>query len=108
MLTSIESCPRTVDIEEVAKVPAQWSAWSAVRGCRFNGIEGSKGVAVHRRRCLRGDCRGPKKKILFCDDFTKDKCGGKEKSTKEQSTYDVRIGWGRGYPIKQTIVIISK
>ena len=44
----IESDPRTVDIEEVAKVPAQWSAWSAVRGCRYNCIEGSKGVAVHR------------------------------------------------------------
>ena len=69
---------RTVDIEEVAKVPAQWSAWSAVRGCRYNCIEGSRGVAIHRRRCLRGECRGPKKKVLFCDDYSKDNCDKKQ------------------------------
>ena len=67
-----------MDIEEVAKVPAQWSPWSALRGCRYNCIEGSRGVAIHRRRCLRGECRGPKKKVLFCDDFGKDNCDKKE------------------------------
>ena len=72
-----------MDIEEVAKVPAQWSAWSAVRGCRYNCIEGSTGVVTHRRRCLRGECRGPKKKVLFCDDFSKDNCAKPKKEYRD-------------------------